>query len=207
VDVGNTLGNTERRYCYLKDDDSEYLLGINTKLDVDFISGYNGCQSECPVLPPAYCKVVGVEFNGEKLWGVGEPEVATVDGCCALCSQTEGCVAWTYRVSKTTCFMKDENPFVNGISVVENDDYISGYKDCVAPCPGSTSSPTAAVLILTRAPTISPTETIGRCVNPQTHFAQTQDACCGLMSHVSCSDGYVPSFPFYKYMCIDIYCV
>jgi hypothetical protein len=153
---GNTFGNTERRYCYLKDDDSEYLLGISTKLDVDFISGYNGCQSECPVLPPANCKVVGVEFDGKKLWGVGEPKVATVDGCCALCSQTEGCVAWTYRVSKTTCFMKDENPFVDGISVVKNDDYISGYKDCVAPCPtGSTSSPTAAVPVRTRAPTIS----------------------------------------------------
>jgi hypothetical protein len=41
---------------------------------------------------------------------------------------------------------------------------------------------------------------VGTCVNP--HSGTTQDDCCGLLSRVSCSNGFVPSFlPF----CIYIY--
>lgn len=59
---------------------------------------------------------------------VGDGLIVVENGqneCASLCSSTEECVAWTFKVSGSKCWLKSDDS-----SKGNNDGWITGTKDC-----------------------------------------------------------------------------
>ena len=80
-----------------------------------YISFLKGCVTE-----------TGVYINAGNNVGVGGIVVGNgQNGCASLCALTEECVAWTFNVSGSRCWLKSDDS-----SKSNADGWITGTKEC-----------------------------------------------------------------------------
>jgi hypothetical protein len=136
---GHAFDHPNHKLCYLKSK-SNFVLSERENRDF-FVSGYKDCTASCPAdLPEPGCAIKGVEFDGNKLAGSDSPRLDSAADCCDLCSQTDGCLAWTWghafdHDEHKRCYLKDSDEYKLGLNTDNRDHYTSGYRDCVAACP------------------------------------------------------------------------